>query len=127
MKKGLILGMILLNCFLSALFGYEKNTHQYAVKQAYELLKIYFGGNISSIYQHLGNNETGNMAFDPGNLLVIGAAREDEEDIVFGYGGMYTTATHFWDPDRGDESKFCTQPDISCFENAYQKIFKISV
>jgi hypothetical protein len=43
---------------------------------------------------------------------------------VFNKTGWYKTASHFWDPDRGDGSKFCTQPDNVCVNNAYEKATK---
>ena len=59
------------------------------------------------MYQHLGATEQGDYAFNPGGLLVIGAYREDMEDMVYWYGAtpdLTATVTHFWEPDNGDGS-----------------------
>jgi len=51
---------------------------------------------------HIGTTETGYGRFLPGNLIVIGAFREDEEDIVYGYEApsylpdYYKTGTIFY-------------------------------
>lgn len=128
MKNGnIIIGSVFL--FNISIFPHEQVVHQYIVRQAYELLKVQLGNDnpIPKLFEHLGYSETGTGAFQPGGLIVIGAFREDEEDIVYFYGtntGFYTTNTHFWDPDRGDGEHFCVIPTNECFENAYQKALK---
>ncbi|MDT3695717.1 MAG: hypothetical protein ROY99_04940 [Ignavibacterium sp.] len=75
---------------------------------------------------HVGFNEQGTIVFDPGNLLVIGAYREDEEDAVYwNYGqpgGFAVTNTHFYEPDGGENWHFVVLG--ATYENAYQKALK---
>lgn len=55
-----------------------QGTHQHLVRQAYALLKDYYGVDIPVMVDHVGNGETGNGGyFWPGGLLVIGAHQED--------------------------------------------------
>ncbi|MDF1613319.1 hypothetical protein [Stygiobacter electus] len=75
--------------YFNVISAYERNTHQYVVRQAYELVKSFYGADIPILKQHLGSNEIGTGIFEPGNLLVIGAAREDIEDIIYGYEGIF--------------------------------------
>lgn len=99
-----------------------QNTHQYLVKEAYELLKYEYPEIISSnMNNHIGNYETGNRW--ESQLVTVGAYREDEEDIVYGWGGLFNgwdpSSTHFWNADAGDDAKIYIFPND--IENAYQK------
>jgi hypothetical protein len=90
------------------------------VREAYKLLKNYIGQDIREMKDHVGISQTGTAAFNPGNYLVVGAWREDEEDVLYGYDGIGTTCTHFWDPDGGDGSHFIS-PTGASYHNAYEK------
>jgi len=77
------------------------------VREAYKLLKQYAGQDIYKMKDHIGYDELGTGPFAPGGLVVIGAYREDYEDLT--NEGQYwpnQTMTHFWDPDQGDNSTF---------------------
>lgn len=87
-------------------FGHQQHVHQYITKEAYYLLENYLNFTIQEMSQHLDAGPVG-PAWTNGTLLA-GAWREDEEDIVYNNVGItpwdeaYVTASHFWDPDRGD-------------------------
>ncbi len=100
-----------------------QTVHQYIVQQAYQYLYSKLGRSIPVLENHLGNWETGSNYFNPGNKIVIGAYREDEEDIVYNNGWPNETSTHFWNPDDGDGSQFCNSIQ-QCFPNAYAKAQK---
>ena len=100
-----------------------QTVHQYIVVEAYKLLKAQLGYDIPTLQAHIGTTEIGSNSFNPGWLVVIGAYREDEEDIVFYHKWPNKSSTHFWDPDRGDDSHFCNTIN-QCFENAYYKARK---
>jgi len=104
-----------------------QRVHQYIVVEAYKLLKAQLGYDIPIMKDHVGTTETGYGRFLPGGLMVIGAFREDEEDIVYGYGdpfGANISSTHFWDADRGDGSQFKSSPLNTMYPNAYAKANK---
>jgi hypothetical protein len=61
------------------------------------------------MHNFVGTTETGSGPFSSGGWLVVGAWREDEEDIVFGHTGPFHSCTHFWKADDGVENAgiFC--------------------
>jgi hypothetical protein len=73
-----------------------QTAHQYIVQQAYQYLYSKLGRSIPVVENHLGNWETGSNYFNPGNKIVIGAYREDEEDIVYNNGWPNETITKYW-------------------------------
>ncbi len=118
MKGRLVLSLILV---LSVKFlAHQQSIHQYLVRTSYQLIVRQLGHDIPEMAEHIGFNETGTAQFIPGGLVVIGAHREDEEDIVFYYNTPNETSTHFWEPDDGDGSKFKNSGGAT-FENAYYK------
>ncbi len=121
MKQFLFITFCLITVRIS--HGHAQAVHQYLVREAYNVIRTQIGYDIPVLMDHIGNHEIGITHFNPGGLLVIGAFREDEEDIVFNYGGPFgwnVSSTHFWEPDDGDGSKF--QNSIGeVFENAYYK------
>ncbi len=127
----LLLSIILLN-FSSSVIAHDEIVHQYLIREAYKLLKMQFGFDIPVMQDRIGYDQTGVGPFNPGGLMVIGAFREDQEDIVWGYGSIHVpgtvTVSHFWNADGGDESKFCTNfcinPATNCYSNAYEKAKK---
>lgn len=125
MRKLLSVPLLLICIVTYITMAHEQVVHRYVVREAYRLLRTQLGFDVPRMVNHVGNDETGSSAFNPGGLLVIGAHREDEEDIVWHY-GIHTTATytHFWEPDNGDGSHFCAQPTNACYENAYEKARK---
>lgn len=127
MKKKLFIVSILYFVFYSLTIcdtKQDEHVHQYIVREAYKLLKYQLGFDIPVMRYKVGNTEEGTGPFSPGGLLVIGAHREDQEDIVFGHGNYFThSCTHFWDSDCGDTEKW--NYDLgSLYENAYEKAIK---
>ena len=76
MKKNILLILFSILSYSSILAHYE-GVHQHMVREAYKLLKYYVGQDIREMKDHVGYNEVGTYAFDPGNLFVIGSHRED--------------------------------------------------
>jgi hypothetical protein len=102
---------------------YAENVHQYLVQQAYQLLMMQRPDvQNTQMSSHIGTSEHAGPWTT--GLVVAGAWREDDEDVVYGVGapfnGWTPTSTHFWNADAGDGSKF-TPPLSSPIENAYQK------
>jgi len=112
--------------------AHQELVHQYIVREAYQVLRSQIGFEVPTMGQKVGTTEQGTGPFIPGGLLVIGAYREDRDDIVWGYGTVHysqsVSVTHFWDPDNGDGSHCCTHwcvlPQLYCYENAYEKAQK---
>jgi hypothetical protein len=107
--------------------------HKHIVRESYSRLYLHLGYNIPELKKHLGNDENGSGPFIPGGSIVIGAFREDEEDIVYGYGGVgniNVSNTHFWKADDGD-NVLTTFPSIisiiGSFPNAFVKTKKYIV
>ena len=104
--------------------------HKHIVREAYKRLKLHLGYDIPELKKHIGDDQNGVGQFNPGGLVVIGAFREDEEDIVYGYsgpGGAYVSFTHFWKADDGDSiHTFFPSPFdmIGSFPNAFEKAKK---
>ena len=115
---------IIFLCFMNQLsFAHGQGVHQHMVRQAYQLLKNYVGQDIREMQNHIGYDEHGSQVFDPGDKIVIGAYREDEEDPVYQNSfpfGWTVTCTHFWEPDNGDGSHFIAGNGVS-YHNAYEK------
>ena len=104
--------------------------HKHIVREAYKRLKLHLGCDIPELQKHIGDNQNGSDQFNPGGLVVIGAFREDEEDIVYKYGGIGNINvfnTHFWKADDGDDV-LTTFPSIisiiGSFPNAFVKTKK---
>ena len=118
----------------SILFSHQQHVHQYFVREAYELLKLYVGYDIPTLRQWIKFEEGfyGPRPWQTG-YIDVGAWREDNEDVVFhlskdnrptitGFGGVilgtpfvnqlilaftedpFISSTHFWHPDNGDET-----------------------
>ncbi|MEY4876627.1 MAG: hypothetical protein RL708_1776 [Bacteroidota bacterium] len=105
--------------FSNKAFAHKEWVHQYMVREAYKMLKSTRGVNYG-VYNDMqfGLNfwSGGGDYFGEGNPndpwntnspIIVGAWREDEEDIVFGYKlspGHCGDATmsHFWQADNGD-------------------------
>lgn len=82
MKKLIIVSCMTL-VFSSISLSHDPYTHQLIVREAYKLLKAQRGP-IPVMDTHLGFEETGSGPWKTG-LMVTGAWREDEEDVVYGY------------------------------------------
>lgn len=93
MKKIIATTIVLL--FMGKLIAHYGEAHQHLVREAYNLLKYQLGCDITEMVNHIGNNEIGTHYFDPGGLVVIGAYREDLEDIVYRLCGV--TIPLIWD------------------------------
>ena len=104
--------------------------HKHIVQEAYKRLKLHLGYDISELQKHIGDNQNGSDQFNPGGLVVIGAFREDEEDIVYKYGGIgdiNVSNTRFWKADDGDNVSTSFPFPLSVigsFPNAFEKAKK---
>ncbi|KAF0149749.1 MAG: hypothetical protein FD143_2697 [Ignavibacteria bacterium] len=127
MKKS-IYALLLVMSITNLLLAHERLVHQYIVREAYKLLKFYVGQDIYKMKDHIGYNEIGTGPFTPGGLVVIGAHREDEEDLTGEAAGFpNTTMNHFWNPNHTDNNGgFVNQYDPSGYEyaNALEKAKK---
>ena len=143
--------IILLFLFTNIIFPHKQRVHQYMVREAYKLLKLYNNNqDIPELLNNLGTTHSGGYLgsfplSDNGHpwvdgKIVAGAFREDEEDVVYGYGDFagdasrYALAsiTHFWRSDEGDNNPSYINflPDSpeylqysGYFPNAYQKMY----
>jgi len=119
--KSLILCLFVVNITLSD--GKQSgSSHQHIVREAYKRLKLHLGYDIPELWKHLGDGEEGTAQFTPGNKIVIGAYREDEEDIVFDHTTVFHSCTHFWQADNGDGERWNYSGIM--WENAYEKANK---
>jgi tetratricopeptide (TPR) repeat protein len=100
---------------------YQKSgPHKHIVREAYKRLKLHLGYDIPELQKHIGNDENGISDFNPGGLVVIGAHREDAEDIVYKHNKLFGVyLTHFWRPDHGDSAKLYYL--LKLWENAFEK------
>lgn len=114
----------------SIAYAHRQHVHQYITIEAYNLLKLQLGYDITKLYSKLGGTSSwyvGDYAWQRG-FITTGAWREDEEDVVYGYsksspptltgitgsiysfisvfGGLtpdgFVSSTHFWYADDGD-------------------------
>jgi hypothetical protein len=112
---------------LSAInYAHDTPVHQYVAKQAY-----YFLENEKGLIQEF-KNRMGLSFNGPGDdnypwqtgYIGVAAMREDLEDPIWGYGGLFNgwtpTSTHFWDADNGDDVKTPIPLSADAF-NAYYK------
>lgn len=117
---------VLLN--ITALSAHTQYIHMYLTQEGYSLLRNHLGTDVTEILNHIGNGSVGPIWTNK-NIL-SGAWREDEEDIVYGYGYPFdwvVSISHFWDADNGDFSynTFQLERDlgnIGPYRNAYDKI-----
>lgn len=103
-----------------------QDVHKYITYQAWELVKSQYPGVVNSeMNRRIGHWQDGSIngtgPWQKG-MVITGAFREDEEDVVYGYPFPYTSATHFWDADLGDNSIFNPPPHNRNYENAYRKL-----
>lgn len=103
-----------------------QDIHKYITYQAWELVKAQHPEVINSLMnQRIGHWQDGNIngtgPWQKG-YIVTGAYREDEEDVIYGYPFPYTSATHFWDADLGDNAGFNPPPHNKIYDNAYKKM-----
>ena len=133
---------IFLLCFLfyTESSCHKQRTHQYIVREAYQLLKKYLGDrDVNYLKDKIGTIQTGqyiNVWPDNGvpwsdGKVVAGAFREDEEDVVYKYGSdaltyptriAWSSVTHFWQADYGDNALTNIDWGGTDIPNAYQKI-----
>lgn len=105
---------------------HEQNIHKYITYQAWELVKAQHPEVINSAMNHrIGHWQDGSIngtgPWQKG-MVITGAYREDEEDVMYKHSYPYTSATHFWDADLGDFSTFNPPPYTYNYKNAYQKL-----
>ncbi len=103
-----------------------QDIHKYITHQAWELVKAHYPGvHNSEMNRRIGDWQDGGLngsgPWQKGKV-VTGAFREDEEDVLYGYPFPYTSATHFWDADHGDNSVFNPPPHNRTYENAFRKL-----
>ncbi len=80
MKK-LIICMFI---FTASLIAHKQHTHQYIIREGYNLLKLQVGA-IPTIESHISVAEGGGGGTWKSGLITAGAWNEDEEDIVYHY------------------------------------------
>lgn len=114
----ILLNLVVITTFQS--FAHEQRTHQYIVREAYTLLTQFLGRPIPLMQEALGYEDDGGFVSHwPRNngypwidgKIVTGAFREDEEDVMYGYGDgigditryLWASVTHFWNADGGDK------------------------
>ncbi|NWF89312.1 MAG: hypothetical protein HXY50_07585 [Ignavibacteriaceae bacterium] len=90
--------------------AHEQHVHQYLTREAYLLLQSIYG-DIPVMIDHVGTTQQGSGPWTS-PYIVTGAYREDEEDedeedVVYhesGFFDVYTSGTHFWIADNGENS-----------------------
>ncbi len=145
----LILQIIILTIFtffisITSAYSHKEWVHQHIVKEAYKFLENEIG-EVTEIKNYLGADFFGNGGknhWDSYNSIVIGAWREDVEDILYMYGdtdlillgwstgvsiydGFVPSITHFWNADHGDTYPFTFL--WADYENAKVKAFKYTL
>ncbi len=85
MKKLII---ILIFILLQNVDAHLQKTHQRITIEAYELLKLYQGGDIIEMRNHLGAMVDISDGPWKTGLILTGAFREDTEDVVFKYSNL---------------------------------------
>lgn len=116
--KGIVLSAAFMFMHIS-LQAHKEPTHQYIIREAYQLLKKHLGTSIPEFELHiLGKNADGregefhDRKADPWSYSTMcgGAWSEDHHDPIrfmheyeyFFKKGMFTSINHFWDPDQSD-------------------------
>jgi hypothetical protein len=126
MKKFITILFLLLNVISIA---HEQHVHQYLSREAYLLLQSIYG-DIPVMVDHVGTTQQGSGPWTS-PYIVTGAYREDEEDVVYheeGLFGVYSSGTHFWIADNGENSDVTLKWTIEgvygqkTFPSAYTKI-----
>ncbi len=112
--------------FYRIIFAHDTPVHQYVAKQAYYFLENEKGPipelmyRIGLLFDGAGND---NFPWQTG-FIGVAAMREDLEDPIWGYGGLFNgwtpTSTHFWDADNGDDVKIAIPLSPDAY-NAYYK------
>ena len=96
-----------------------QDVHMYIVREAWDLLRTQYPAVESTdLANHIGTSEEGSSPWETG-LVVTGAYREDEEDPIYGYATPFTSITHFWNADLGDDFKWNYAGED--WENNFQK------
>ena len=113
MYQTLLLFTVLGAVFLPhQLYPHGMATHQYIVEEAYNLLKLQFGGDLPIIKDYIGTTQGRThvknhpLSFQD-HYVVAGAYQEDTYDAIWrlaGPGNSIVSATHFWDADKGDKA-----------------------
>lgn len=116
--KGIVLSILIL-CIHQPLQAHKEPTHQYIIREAYQLLKKHLGHSIPEFELHiLGENGQGregefhDRSAHPWSYSTVcgGAWSEDlhdpirfmHEEELFFKKGMFTSVNHFWDPDQSN-------------------------
>lgn len=78
--------IFLIVLFISSItFAHRQHVHQYIIIEAYDLLKLQLGYDITKLYSKLGGTSSwyiGDRPWQRG-FITTGAWREDEEDVVY--------------------------------------------
>jgi hypothetical protein len=105
---------------------HEQDIHKYITYQAWELVKhqhpevIY--SEMSLRMGHWADGSINGTGPWQKGKVITGAYREDEEDVVYKHSFPFTSATHFWDADNGDNATFTPPPFTHNYTNSYQKM-----
>lgn len=114
--RGIVISILIVNIHPS-IQAHKEPTHQYIIREAYQLLKKHVGTAIPEFELHiLGNDGQGregefhNRTSNPWSYSTLcgGAWSEDQHDPIrfmheheyFFKKGMFTSINHFWDPDQ---------------------------
>lgn len=107
--------------------AHKEWVHQYIVKQGYLFLESELGFQIPDLRNRIGLNFYGKGSDnDPWGTGLIGVAawREDLEDPIWGYGGLFQgwtpSSTHFWIADLDDDARTPIPLSTAAF-NAFYK------
>jgi hypothetical protein len=108
----------------------EQLIHKYLTWEAWELVKLQhqevIGTEMDIRVQDPEHNwddnwYDGESAWYPAKVLT-GAFREDEEDVIYDYGGLNVSNTHFWLADFGDDWLFYPPYISNGYENSLMKL-----
>jgi hypothetical protein len=112
---------------INTCLSYPEHVHQYIIRNAYSLLQYQLGYAVPIMSNRVGYMQEGTGPFNPGGLLVIGGYREDHDDVIFGWEGIWewrSTMTHFWKADNSDEHTWNYGGLGTYYANAFQKVRK---
>ncbi|NCS88069.1 MAG: T9SS type A sorting domain-containing protein [Ignavibacteria bacterium] len=123
--------LLLMVLFSKNVFGHKEWVHQHIAREAYYFLENQLGFELTEFKSHIGLSYYGYGVpdYDPWNtgLVVVGAWAEDENDIIWNYGGWFDgwtpSSTHFWHGDLGDDTK----TPIPASPDAYNAYYKAKI
>lgn len=85
--------LLVIVLFNKNVFGHKEWVHQHIAREAYYFLENQLGVELTEFKSHIGLNfyGSGGPDDDPWHtgLVVVGAWREDVEDVIWGSGGPF--------------------------------------